>query len=430
MSAAGDWHSFSQALESERCHELLGYLSDASALLRLLSATCSGPHHLVAKKQGATPPTADPSNFEAAANTSALLSIPEKNLTFLVSVFAYDPPSEEGPAATCKPDTQAQWWHSHQVELLAARAVGRATGWSHKPRGCDLFIDVEIASPKVACHCLGISTGLNGALRIVGRQGRNLCKKLADVHRSEYAVPEPLHLRERRREAIIQYDMARYPFTDIVAELLETMDSSMDGQTPQEALSRLHERTLQKRPLYDHLAKAYKAAGRNVPEEFLQYNSSLKARLEKSIAWTRFIDTYRKFVKDVCAPLCGSHRVIFQCPPTIRIVLPGAPATIRMHCDADYPVHWKGEINFWLPVTAVFGSNTLWLESEPLSGDFRPMELRPGELLRFNGYECRHYTTTNETAVSRVSFDWRAIPYELCNGTAVQMIGDYPAEMT
>ena len=98
----------------------------------------------------------------------------------------------------------------------------------------------------------------------------------------------------------------------------------------------------------------------------------------------------------------------------------------------DYALHWRGEVNFWLPVTSVFGSNTLWLESEPGAGDFRPMELSAGELLRFNGYECRHYTMPNETAASRVSFDWRAIPAELCGaaGGAVEMIGDYPAELT
>ena len=41
-------------------------------------------------------------------------------------------------------------------------------------------------------------------------------------------------------------------------------------------------------------------------------------------------------IYEVCAPLCGSERVVFQCPPTVRIALPGAPATIRQHCDGDF----------------------------------------------------------------------------------------------
>merc|ERR1712113_957712 len=98
-----------------------------------------------------------------------------------------------------------------------------------------------------------------------------------------------------------------------------------------------------------------------------------------------------------------------------------------MHCDADYRRHFNGELNFWLPLTNVFGTNTLWLESAPGRGDFRPMVLEPGEFLRFNGYECRHYTVKNETDASRVSFDWRMIPSELCK-EQIAKIGDYQVE--
>ena len=50
------------------------------------------------------------------------------------------------------------------------------------------------------------------------------------------------------------------------------------------------------------------------------------------------------------------------------------------------------------------------LESAPGASDYRPMALHPGQALRFNGYECRHYTLENQTDASRVSFDLRCIP--------------------
>ena len=49
---------------------------------------------------------------------------------------------------------------------------------------------------------------------------------------------------------------------------------------------------------------------------------------------------------------------------------------VHKHCDADYH-HSSNEINFWLPRTACFGSNTLWSESTPGAEDFHPFELVP-----------------------------------------------------
>ena len=52
------------------------------------------------------------------------------------------------------------------------------------------------------------------------------------------------------------------------------------------------------------------------------------------------------------------------------------------------------------------------------------MTLSPGEALRFNGHECRHFTVANETDTSRVSLDWRAVPEELACGTLTR-IGEF-----
>ena len=73
-----------------------------------------------------------------------------------------------------------------------------------------------------------------------------------------------------------------------------------------------------------------------------------------------------------------------------------------MHSDQVYPNHVPSEINWWLPLTPVSGCNTLWVESAPGAADFRPVTMQPGEALRFNGYECRHFTVANESDVSIV----------------------------
>ena len=66
----------------------------------------------------------------------------------------------------------------------------------------------------------------------------------------------------------------------------------------------------------------------------------------------------------------------------------------------------------WLPLTPTFGSNTLWTESAPGRGDFRPVELSPGQAMLFWGHQCEHYTVPNTTDSTRVSLDFRVIPEE------------------
>ena len=66
-------------------------------------------------------------------------------------------------------------------------------------------------------------------------------------------------------------------------------------------------------------------------------------------------------------------------------------------------------MNWWLPVTRVWGTNSLQLESSPDRGDFEPLELEAGEVARFWGNQCRHGTVLNETGATRVSLDFRVV---------------------
>ena len=52
--------------------------------------------------------------------------------------------------------------------------------------------------------------------------------------------------------------------------------------------------------------------------------------------------------------------------------------------------------NYWVPLSDVSGSNSLWSETAPFAGDFAPFEAGPGQAVRFYGNRCRHYTTAND----------------------------------
>ena len=96
-------------------------------------------------------------------------------------------------------------------------------------------------------------------------------------------------------------------------------------------------------------------------------------------------DEYEKLIKTVIAPhvleqYSGQEdTILYQFPPSLRIYPSLNKEMGRLHSDNEYG-HQDGEINFWLPLTDAFGSNTLWAESEPNKGDFHPFELQYGQI--------------------------------------------------
>ena len=78
----------------------------------------------------------------------------------------------------------------------------------------------------------------------------------------------------------------------------------------------------------------------------------------------------------------------------------------RFHCDAQYG-HQDGEINFWMPLTLLHDTSTLWGETEPMKEDYYPFRPEIGELMQFPGTNCRHFTKPNVSGKTRVSLDFR-----------------------
>lgn len=121
--------------------------------------------------------------------------------------------------------------------------------------------------------------------------------------------------------------------------------------------------------------------------------------------------TYRDFVADVAPAVLGTEKICYQAVPTFRIHLPGNVAVGEFHRDGDYN-HQDGEVNFWLPLTAAWDTNTVWVETAPDRGDYQPANLSVGEVYVFDGVNLRHGNKSNTTGATRVSFDFRCIPMD------------------
>tara|TARA_R100000008_G_scaffold85460_1_gene75460 strand:+ start:7477 stop:8097 length:621 start_codon:yes stop_codon:yes gene_type:complete len=121
-----------------------------------------------------------------------------------------------------------------------------------------------------------------------------------------------------------------------------------------------------------------------------------------------FFVMFRRFVENEVYPLFDED-ILFQKKPTFRIHMKGNLAVGGYHKDRDYN-HSEHEINFFVPLTEAFESNTVWVESEEDKGDFAPMEASYGEYYMWNGANLTHGNKKNSTGRTRVSFDFRVLP--------------------
>ena len=207
----------------------------------------------------------------------------------------------------------------------------------------------------------------------------------------EAAPPaEPL-----REPCQFDYDRARYPFAELVAEALGLSDPT--------ALTTLHE-TSDGRKAQAHPPRAGQCAFRRRWRTWLDSEPGARARLNAM---------FRAFVEGEVARHFGEP-VVYQADPTLRVHIAGTGRALGVpHCDADY-FHQPAELNYWLPLTVCWGANTLWCETRRGAADYAPFEMAgPGRYQRFWGNQLRHFTQPNDTGSTRVSFDLRCVPLSL-----------------
>jgi len=181
---------------------------------------------------------------------------------------------------------------------------------------------------------------------------------------------------------ILTYDTQKYPFRKHVTNLLKII-----------SLEQLHEFAL--------------------PSD-LQYHTketgdktSLHKRFYDQVKDSAFMDCYITFIHEIVKPYFG-WEIVYQAQPTFRIQFVNNRA-VEPHRDADYN-HPIQELNWWLPVTNTFGTNSIWIESKRGKRDYHPERVNYGEVLLFSGADLMHCNKTNDSGITRVSFDFRAMP--------------------
>lgn len=113
----------------------------------------------------------------------------------------------------------------------------------------------------------------------------------------------------------------------------------------------------------------------------------------------------------------------FQIPPSIRCHLSGGGTASAFHKDGDpkYGVS-ANALNLWIPLTHVWGNNSLHIERDLGTNSFREVKLTPGEVLIFDAYNLTHGSYANDTKSSRISLDIRFVPDDL---TIAKRLGLY-----
>lgn len=125
---------------------------------------------------------------------------------------------------------------------------------------------------------------------------------------------------------------------------------------------------------------------------------------------TEFKELYCNFVKQIYAQFYPDEEfIIYQSFPSIRFQFKNN-TVVPPHYDSDeIGRHPIGENNFLVPITAMYGTNRLFIESEPGKNDFNGIDMVYGELFMFDGNRCTHYNQKNIEPTLRISLDFRTI---------------------
>ena len=152
-----------------------------------------------------------------------------------------------------------------------------------------------------------------------------------------------------------KFDITKYKFKELVSEVFEV-----------DKLEKVHES--KSHWMSDDYRKL------NIHNEnTTRFHQEFYKRLNDN--WTKFYETYDNFIHNEIIPLVD-EKFHYQYLPSFRIHLPfDNQAVHTWHYDSDQlHKHPEGEINFWLPLTRAYGTNTMWVESQPRKLDFRPVE--------------------------------------------------------
>ena len=111
---------------------------------------------------------------------------------------------------------------------------------------------------------------------------------------------------------------------------------------------------------------------------------------------------YENFINEVVRPLYDES-IVYQAIPTFRVCYPNNIAVGEFHKDKHYRnIEWAekvNELNYFMPLTNAFDTNTIWVESEEDNG----------EIIQWDGSNLSHGNKLNKTGKCRISVDFRVI---------------------
>jgi len=147
-----------------------------------------------------------------------------------------------------------------------------------------------------------------------------------------------------------------------------------------------------------------------------------------------FLYEYLSFIKNVIKPLFPlEDKLIIQKTPNIRFHLPNCSNigkrdtdkyndVIGLHHDGEFG-HPTEELNIVLPITDMFDTNSIYYEMYPNSNsnvyDYSCMNMKKNNYFIGNFNKCNHYNKINKTNKTRVSLDFRIIPFSQFKQTSI-----------
>lgn len=181
----------------------------------------------------------------------------------------------------------------------------------------------------------------------------------------------------------ISYDTAKYPFRQIVSEMLEV-------NVPLEQL---------------HTLEHYDLVTREKDQKTIWHKKYYDLFIQK------FYPTYTQLVNELKESF-GYSSIIYQKIPTFRVQLANGNLGVgEWHKDRTYN-HGVTEVNFWMPFIDTNDVNTIWMESKEDKGDYKPYNVKYGEILVFSGANLHHGNKHNTSNDTRVSVDFRLVDPE------------------
>jgi hypothetical protein len=184
-----------------------------------------------------------------------------------------------------------------------------------------------------------------------------------------------------------KFDIKKYDFRNIIEDYLETNDLEN---------------------IYDPYLKFANASDCLNTKNHKIYNYKIQTD-------DRFLTLYKKFIKEYISKLFNFD-ILFERMPLLRVHQKNNISTFDYHIDSTYLTPdgvydiYKHEINFWMPLTKAYDTNSLWIESQKEKGDYSPIVLNYGEIFQFDGANLHHGTEINKTGQTRVSLDFRILP--------------------